>query len=216
MKARSEILISAPSEAQHGNKKWWTDHTMSCDWKKRIQEQSSEWFGRGRQALYGIGAALCPCGLAIRQNNSFCGYPRQARAGGRLRNGPAHGVDGAGRADVVAIVILPKSVAATRTRLAQKGIKEEVIELDAEHLDAVYEFDFIWPCGVIHHSARSGFVRNLALKPGKELRFMVYNLEGMQAYTVIVRYLVGFWFGHSFYSGRALMDFWHGTLRAIL
>ena len=26
---------------------------------------------------------------------------------------------------------------------------------------------------------------------------MVYNLEGMQAYTVIVRYVVGFWFGQS-------------------
>jgi hypothetical protein len=81
------------------------------------------------------------------------------------------------RADVVAIDISPKSVEAIRTRLALKGIKAEVVELDAEHLDAVDEFDFIWSC--------------------KELRFMVYNLEGMQAYTVIVRYLVEFWFGRS-------------------
>ena len=46
MKSRPEILISAPSEAQQGNKKWWTDHTMSYDWKKRIQEHefSPEWF----------------------------------------------------------------------------------------------------------------------------------------------------------------------------
>ena len=46
---------------------------------------------------------------------------------------------------------------------------------------------------------------------------MVYNLEGMQAYTVIVHYLIEFWFAtrRMSRSGRAPMDFWHGTLRAI-
>ena len=124
-------------------------------------------------------------------------------------------------ADVVAIDISPKSVEATRTRLALKGIKAEVVELDAEHLDAADEFDFIWSWGVIHHSARSGFLlRNLfrALKPGQELRFMVYNLEGMQAYTVIVRYLIGFWFGHSLDEllWKSTDGFQHGTSLAIL
>ena len=43
-------------------------------------------------------------------------------------------------------------------------------------------------------------LRNLyaALKPGGELRFMVYSLDGMQAYAVIVsQYLLGFWRGRS-------------------
>jgi SAM-dependent methyltransferase len=76
-----------------------------------------------------------------------------------------------------------------------------VRELDAETLDAREAYDFIWSWGVIHHSSRTGRVlRNLhgALKPGGELRFMVYSLDGMQSYAVIVsRYLLGFWRGRS-------------------
>src|SRR6202012_5257719 len=36
------------------------------------------------------------------------------------------------------------------------------------------------------------------LKPGGELRFMVYSLDGAQAYAVMMsRYLLGFWRGRS-------------------
>jgi 2-polyprenyl-3-methyl-5-hydroxy-6-metoxy-1,4-benzoquinol methylase len=202
MKARPEILISAPSEAQHGNKKWWTDHTMSYDWKKRIQERefSPEWFDEVDRRFIASARHFAHANSPFDKIIPFA----DIRGKRVLEVGCGMGLHtelmARAGADVVAIDISPKSVEATRTRLVLKGIRAEVVELDAEHLDAVDEFDFIWSWGVIHHSARSGFVlRNLfhALKPGKELRFMVYNLEGMQAYTVIVRYLVEFWFGHS-------------------
>jgi len=104
-------------------------------------------------------------------------------------------------AHVTAIDISPKSVAATKARLALRGVQADVREADAEAIDFDEAFEFIWSWGVIHHSARTGRVlRNLhaALTPGGQLRFMVYSLEGMQSYAVIVsRYLLGFWRGQS-------------------
>ena len=123
MKARPEILISAPSEAQHGNKKWWTDHTMSYDWKKRIQEHefSPEWFDEVDRRFIAsarhFAHSVSPFDKIIpfadirgkRVLEVGCGMglhtELMARAG----------------ADVVAIDISPKSVEATRTRLAAKG-----------------------------------------------------------------------------------------------
>jgi 2-polyprenyl-3-methyl-5-hydroxy-6-metoxy-1,4-benzoquinol methylase len=202
MKARPELLISDPSEAQHGNKRWWTDHTMSYDWKKKIQERefSPEWFDEIDRRFIVSARHFAHADSPFDKIIPFA----DIRGKRVLEVGCGMGLHtelmAQSGADVVAIDISPKSVEATRARLAIKSIKAEVIELDAERLDAVDDFDFIWSWGVIHHSPRSGLVlRNLfrALKPGKELRFMVYNLEGMQAYTVIVRYLIGFWFGQS-------------------
>ncbi|MEJ8572847.1 class I SAM-dependent methyltransferase [Microbaculum marinum] len=197
------MLVGAPAQAQQGNKTWWTENTMSYDWTDKVEKEqfSPEWFAEIDQRfiasarhfahdkqpfdriipfeeLSGKKVLEVGCGMGLHTE-------LMARAG----------------ADVTALDISPKSVEATRTRLRQKGLDAEVSELDAEHLQAIDEFDFIWSWGVIHHSARTGVVlRNLigALKPGGELRFMVYNLEGMQAYTVIAtRYLAGFWFGKS-------------------
>src|SRR5262249_8138577 len=202
MKARPELLISAPGEAQHGKKTWWTDHTMSYDWKKKIRERefSREWFDEIDRRF------IVPARHFAHADSPFDKIIPFADIRGKrvLEVGCGMGLHtelmAQSGADVTAIDISPKSVEATRARLALKSVQAEVIELDAERLDAVDDFDFIWSWGVIHHSPRSGLVlRNLfrALKPGKELRFMVYNLEGMQAYTVIVRYLIGFWFGQS-------------------
>ena len=202
MKAHPELLVSAPGEAQHGNKMWWTNHTMSYDWKKKIQKRefSPELFDEVDRRFIVSARHFAHADSPFDKIIPFAGI-RGKRV---LEVGCGMGLHtelmAQAGADVVAIDISSKSVEATRARLSLKSIKAEVVELDAEHLDAVDEFDFIWSWGVIHHSSRSGLVlRNLfrALKPGHELRFMVYNLEGMQAYTVIVRYLIGFWFGQS-------------------
>ncbi len=39
-------MIASAGAAQVGNKAWWTEHTMSYDWKDKIvrQEFSREWF----------------------------------------------------------------------------------------------------------------------------------------------------------------------------
>jgi 2-polyprenyl-3-methyl-5-hydroxy-6-metoxy-1,4-benzoquinol methylase len=203
VKATSDAVIASAGAAQSGNKAWWTDHTMSYDWKDKIvrQEFSREWFDevdrRFIESARHFAHSDRPFGAII---------PFDQIAGKKvLEVGCGMGLHSelmarAG-AQVTAIDISPKSVAATRARLALKDIAADVHELDAETRDLGGEFDFIWSWGVIHHSARTGRVlRNLyaALKPGGELRFMVYSLDGMQAYAVIAsQYLLGFWRGRS-------------------
>jgi 2-polyprenyl-3-methyl-5-hydroxy-6-metoxy-1,4-benzoquinol methylase len=203
MKATSDAVIASAGDAQAGNKAWWTQNTMSYDWKDKIvrQEFSREWFdevdGRFITSARHFAHTDRPFGKII---------PFDQIAGKRvLEVGCGMGLHtelmARAGAQVTAVDISPRSVAATRARLALKDIAADVRELDAETLDACDEFDFIWSWGVIHHSSRTGRVlRNLynALRPGGELRFMVYSLDGMQAYAVIVsRYLFGFWRGQS-------------------
>jgi 2-polyprenyl-3-methyl-5-hydroxy-6-metoxy-1,4-benzoquinol methylase len=203
MKATSEAVIASAGDVQAGNKSWWTENTMSYDWKDRIvrQEFSREWFDevdrRFIESARHFAHTDRPFGSII---------PFDRIAGRRvLEVGCGMGLHtelmARAGAKVTAIDISPKSVAATKARLALKDIAAEVCELDAETIDFENQFDFIWSWGVIHHSSRTGRVlRNLyrALKPGGELRFMVYSLDGMQAYAVIAsRYLIGFWRGKS-------------------
>jgi 2-polyprenyl-3-methyl-5-hydroxy-6-metoxy-1,4-benzoquinol methylase len=203
MKATSDAVVASAGAAQSGNKAWWTENTMSYDWKDKIvrQEFSREWFDevdrRFIESARHFAHSDRPFGKII---------PFDEIAGKRvLEVGCGMGLHtelmARAGAEVTAIDISPRSVAATQARLALKGIAADVRELDAETVDLRDEFDFIWSWGVIHHSSRTGRVlRNLynALKPGGQLRLMVYSLDGMQSYAVIVsRYLFGFWRGRS-------------------
>jgi 2-polyprenyl-3-methyl-5-hydroxy-6-metoxy-1,4-benzoquinol methylase len=212
MKARSSGVIASAGTAQAGNKAWWTEHTMSYDWKRKIDrpEFSREWFEDVDRRFFESARHFAhsdrPFGNII---------PFDQIAGKRvLEVGCGMGLHtelmARAGAEVTAIDISPRSVAATRTRLALKGIVAEVHEVDAEAIDYAEQFDFIWSWGVIHHSSRTGRVlRNLyrALRPGGELRFMVYSLDGAQAYAVMMsRYMLGFW------RGRSLDDLlWEST-----
>jgi 2-polyprenyl-3-methyl-5-hydroxy-6-metoxy-1,4-benzoquinol methylase len=203
MKATSGAVVGSAGEAQAGNKTWWTDNAMSYDWKDKIvrPEFSREWFDevdrRFIESARHFAHTDRPFGAII---------PFEQIAGKRvLEVGCGMGLHtelmARAGAHVTAIDISPKSVAATRARLALKDVVADVSELDAETLDVGGQFDFIWSWGVIHHSARTGRVlRNLynALKPGGQLRFMVYSLDGVQAYAVLMsRYMFGFWRGRS-------------------
>jgi 2-polyprenyl-3-methyl-5-hydroxy-6-metoxy-1,4-benzoquinol methylase len=203
VKARAEAVIASAGDAQAGNKAWWTQNTMSYDWKDKISREpfSREWFDevdrRFVESARHFAHTDRPFGKII---------PFDEIAGKRvLEVGCGMGLHtelmARAGADVTAIDISPKSVAATRARLALRGVSADVRELDAETIAFKEDFDFIWSWGVIHHSSRTGRVlRNLyaALKPGGQLRFMVYSLDGMQSYAVIVsRYLLGFWTGKS-------------------
>ncbi len=212
MKARSETVVAAAAEAQLGNKSWWTDNTMSYDWKDKVggEQFSQEWFDEidrrfiesARHFAHGArpfdkiipfdelkGKRVLEVGCGMGLHTEL-----MARAGALLTS----------------IDISPTSVAATSARLKVRGLEAEVREMDAETIDFKDEFDFIWSWGVIHHSSRTGRVlRNLhaALKPGGELRFMVYSLDGAQAYAVMMsRYMFGFW------RGKALDELlWEST-----
>ena len=212
MKAQSSTVVASSSRAQTGNKAWWTQNTMSYDWKDRIglEPYSAAWFDEVDRRFIESArhfahtdrpfGKIIPfdqiAGKKVLEVGCGMGFHTElmARAG----------------AQVTAIDISPTSVAATRARLQVRDVTAEVRELDAESIDFDEEFDFIWSWGVIHHSSRTGRVlRNLyaALKPGGELRFMVYSLDGAQAYAVMMsRYLFGFW------RGKALDELlWEST-----
>jgi SAM-dependent methyltransferase len=189
---------------QEGNRRWWTDNTMSYDWKEKsgLEPYSLEWFDDiDRRFLFGsrlFNGTPNPFvelmdldhikDKRVLEIGCGMGYHTELllRAGARLTS----------------VDISPTSVMATTKRLALKGLSGDVREMDAETLAfADGEFDMVWSWGVIHHSARTGrALREIhrVLKPGGETRLMVYNLEGMQAYiSMMRRYMFGFWRGRS-------------------
>jgi 2-polyprenyl-3-methyl-5-hydroxy-6-metoxy-1,4-benzoquinol methylase len=199
---RSTGLRSAA--VQEGNKKWWTAHTMSCDWKdaSRLEKFSSAWFDDiDRRFLH---AAR----LNSNTPNPFSDLMAVEQLRGRrvLEIGCGMGFHSemlarAG-ADVSATDLSPTSVDATKRRIELRNLRADVRQMDAEVLDFPSgSFDMVWSWGVIHHSSRTGrIVREIerVLRPGGKARIMVYNLEGMPTYIVFVtRYLLGFWRGRS-------------------
>jgi 2-polyprenyl-3-methyl-5-hydroxy-6-metoxy-1,4-benzoquinol methylase len=178
---------------QDGNKRWWTENTMSYDWHGEIAVPrfSSEWFdaidqrfvaaahlyATDRQPfdriipyeqLAGADVLEIGCGMGLHTE-------LMARAGAR----------------VTAIDLSPTSVEATTRRLSLRGLSARVLEGDAEVLPFEgRSFDFIWSWGVIHHSSRTGkVVREIARvsRPNSECRVMVYNRNSAWAYSIFVK-----------------------------
>jgi 2-polyprenyl-3-methyl-5-hydroxy-6-metoxy-1,4-benzoquinol methylase len=178
---------------QRGNKRWWTQNTMSYDWHNEIGAArfSSEWFDavdRGflqGATLYGSDSApfdrVIPyerlAGRDVLEIGCGMGLHTElmARAGAR----------------VCAIDLSPTSVEATTKRLQLKGLSARVIEGDAERLPfEAGSFDFVWSWGVIHHSSCTGrVVREISRvsRPEAEARLMVYNRASTWAYSILLR-----------------------------
>jgi 2-polyprenyl-3-methyl-5-hydroxy-6-metoxy-1,4-benzoquinol methylase len=93
--------------------------------------------------------------------------------------------------DVTAIDLTERAVALTTQRLKLRGLRAQVIQMDAEEMDFdENEFDFAWSWGVIHHSSSTDrIVSRVArvLKPGGEFRFMVYNRRAFDTYLKLAR-----------------------------
>jgi 2-polyprenyl-3-methyl-5-hydroxy-6-metoxy-1,4-benzoquinol methylase len=177
---------------------------MSYDWKKKsdFERFSIEWFDDiDRRFIHGarlFAHDVTPFDRIIPFSNIRgkdvleigCGMGLQtellAKAGARL----------------VSVDLSETSIEATSIRSRLKGFDVDLRRMDAVDLAFPDEsFDFVWSWGVIHHSAQTGgIVRQIhrVLRPGGEVRVMVYNLEGMPAYLVMMgRYLFGFWRGRS-------------------
>jgi 2-polyprenyl-3-methyl-5-hydroxy-6-metoxy-1,4-benzoquinol methylase len=187
---------------QAGNKQWWTEQTMSYDWKGRIGSEkfSLQWYNEIDRRFIFAARLFAHKTFPFDEIIPFPRIKDQAV----LEIGCGMGLHTelmirAG-ASVTAIDISNTSVNGTRRRLELKGLSANVQQMDACRLaysDAA--FDLVWSWGVIHHSAQTGLIiREIqrVLKPGGEARVMVYNLEGASAYVTIVRdYLTGFWRG---------------------
>lgn len=187
---------------QDGNRSWWTDSTMSYDWKHPVPQEkySQAWFDDidrrfiHASRLFAHGARpfdrIIPFGqIAGRRVLEIgCGMGLHCEL-----------MASAG-ADVTAIDLSPTSVEVTRRRAALKGLAIDVRQMDAVDLEFPdHSFDFVWSWGAIHHSSKTGrIIKQIArvLKPGGETRVMVYNLSGMVAYAAIAsHYLFKFWSG---------------------
>jgi 2-polyprenyl-3-methyl-5-hydroxy-6-metoxy-1,4-benzoquinol methylase len=193
---------------QSGNRQWWTENTMSYDWKDKVKKErfSAPWyddidrrfvfgarlFAHGKQpfdriipfeAIKGRDVLEIGCGMGLHTE-------LMTRAGARVRS----------------VDISDTSVEATRRRLELKGLAADVRQGDARALPFPDQsFDFVWSWGVIHHSAQTAtIIRDIArvLRPGGETRIMVYHLDGMSAYVSIMRdYALGFWRGRTIDDG---------------
>lgn len=198
-------------DRQSGNQQWWTDNTMSYDWKDSIaaEKYSAAWYDEIDQRFL-HGARLFNASA-----NPFAPLMGlESLAGKRvLEIGCGMGMHSemlvkAG-AELTAIDISPTSIESSKRRFANKGLTADFRQMDAEHLDFVADsFDMVWSWGVIHHSAHTGrIVREIhrVVKPGGRAGIMVYATDGMSAYiTILRRYVFGFW------RGKSLDDYlWH-------
>jgi 2-polyprenyl-3-methyl-5-hydroxy-6-metoxy-1,4-benzoquinol methylase len=205
---KSDASTSLDKETrQTGNASWWTDNTMSYDWKEKsgLEPFSAAWFADIDQRF------LFGARLFMDSRNPFESLIDIPNIKGKrvLEIGCGMGMHSqmmieAG-ATLTSIDISPTSVDATNKRLKLTGLTGDVRLMDAEKLDfAEGEFDLVWSWGVIHHSARTGMVLkeiHRVLKPGGKAKIMVYATDGMSAYiTMMRRYMFGFW------SGRRLDD----------
>jgi 2-polyprenyl-3-methyl-5-hydroxy-6-metoxy-1,4-benzoquinol methylase len=191
-------------KVQSGNRQWWTDHTMSYDWKDKVEKErfSEAWFAEiDRRFEHGAR-------LFAHDRTPFDRIIPFEQLRGRdvLEIGCGMGLHSelmsrAG-ANLTAIDISDTSIEATTRRMVLRQLKGRVERMDARKLEfADSAFDFVWSWGVIHHSAQTAIIIkeiHRVLRPGGQARIMVYNIDGMSAYTTIVRdYLLGFWRGRS-------------------
>jgi 2-polyprenyl-3-methyl-5-hydroxy-6-metoxy-1,4-benzoquinol methylase len=199
------------TDRQSGNQQWWTDNTMSYDWKEAIaaEKYSSAWFDEIDARF------LHAARLFNTADNPFAPLMQLDQIAGKrvLEIGCGMGLHSemmvrAG-AQLTSIDISPTSIGASERRFAMRGLDGQFRQMDAEHLDfADQSFDMVWSWGVIHHSAHTGrIVRQIdrVLKPGGTAHIMVYAMDGLSAWmTIARRYLFGFW------RGKLLDDLlWH-------
>lgn len=192
------------SDRQSGNANWWTRQTMSYDWRKPIVTErfSAEWFDESDARF------LHAARLFTGEANPFPALMELADLAGKrvveIGCGMGYHSELLARAgaDLISIDISPTSVEATKRRLAVRGLTARVEQFDAERIDELVEpgsVDLVWSWGVIHHSAHTArIMRRIAamLKPHGKTKIMVYHLGGMSAYyTIVRRYLLGFWRG---------------------
>ena len=202
-KMAADLIAIDAEERQAGNQAWWTDHTMSYDWKDKAPGEpfSDAWFDDiDRRFLFGA-RLFSPAANPFVEMMGL-----DTLAGKRvLEIGCGMGMHsemllkaGAG---LTSIDISPTSALATAKRLAARGLTGDVRQMDAERLDFPdATFDLVWSWGVIHHSASTTRVLSeiaRVLKPGGEARLMVYALDSMSAYITLAKYMFGFWRGRT-------------------
>ena len=204
MDHKRRAQVADTETVQSGNRTWWTQNTMSYEWNDKVKGErfTLPWYEEiDRRFIYGAR-------LFAHDKAPFDRIMPLAEVVGKrvLEIGCGMGLHtelfARAGAEISSVDISETSVFATRTRLQLKGLQADVRHADARQLPfADATFDLVWSWGVIHHSAQTAIIlRDIhrVLRPGGELRVMVYHLDGMSAYTVLARdHLLGFWRGRT-------------------
>jgi 2-polyprenyl-3-methyl-5-hydroxy-6-metoxy-1,4-benzoquinol methylase len=188
--------IALPSdEAQHQawqqqNREWWQKNSMRYDWKAPIPypEFSSEFYDEIDRRFFSSVERYAPW-KAI-PFDSFIDFDA-LKSKDVLEIGCGNG----SHAQLLAshaksytgIDLTEYAVKSTSTRLALRGLKATVQQMDAEQMQfADNSFDFIWSWGVIHHSANTSTIlkeMKRVLRPGGRAKIMVYHRGFWNYYT---------------------------------
>lgn len=182
------------------SRRWWQDNPMTYDWDGDLGEPttSPEYF-RAIDAIFGEGHSLLnnprwPGGSIL---ENFIPYDEFA---GRdvLEVGCGMGLVSShiarAGANLTAIDLTSRAVAATTTRLEQAGLRGNIREMNAEAMDFASDgFDRVVSWGVIHHSGNMQRVLEeiyRVLRPGGRAYIMVYNRHSLR-YQLYCRFWLG-------------------------
>lgn len=180
---------------QRANRSWWNRNPMSYDWHGTLgaPEGSKEFFEHIDRRFFESSPfyagdrpfeRLIPFDELVgrRVLEVGCGMGSHARL-----------LCEAG-AELTAIDLTPKGVEQTSTRLNVSGLAADVRIMDAEDMAFPDDtFDFVWSWGVIHHSADpAAILREMfrVLKPGGEVRLMVYHRHAFFSWYCLARGLL--------------------------
>lgn len=183
---------SGENPLQNENRSWWQHNPMNYDWERTLALEE------GSAAFYDeIDARLFASSRFYAGDPPFNRIIPFGRLSGKkvLEIGCGLGSHAelfclAG-ADLTAIDITDRAIKDTRRRLELRGLEADVHREDAEAMSFADEtFDFVWSWGVIHHSASPESILDeihRVLRPGGEVRLMVYHRRSIEAAGKIAR-----------------------------
>jgi 2-polyprenyl-3-methyl-5-hydroxy-6-metoxy-1,4-benzoquinol methylase len=196
------MASNAPdTELQAHNRRWWDTNPMSYDWHKTIRasEGTPEFYQEIDRRFFSSSSFYRGPATISRPFERWIPFDR-LRGKRVLEIGCGLGAHSqlfseAG-CDLISIDITDRAVDHTRRRLALCGLPGDIRRVDAEEMnfrDA--EFDFVWSWGVIHHSAHPERILQQVcrvLKPGGEVRLMVYHRHSLSgSYSLVRGFLTG-------------------------
>jgi 2-polyprenyl-3-methyl-5-hydroxy-6-metoxy-1,4-benzoquinol methylase len=211
---------ASDTQVQAENRRWWDANPMSYDWHKTIvaAEGTREFYQEIDRRFFSSSPFYR---VSAWSNRPFVRpferwIPFDKLRGQRVLEigcglGSHSQLLSEAGCDLTSIDITDRAVDHTKRRLALCGLPADIRRVDAEEMNfRDQEFDFVWSWGVIHHSAHPERILQQAyrvLKPGGEVRLMVYHRHSLSGFYCLVR---GFLAGKFFQgmSSRQVLSFY--------
>jgi ubiquinone/menaquinone biosynthesis C-methylase UbiE len=192
MRERAPKGFSAPTakpesatqaqEWQEDNRTWWETHPMRYDFTEAhgAQEFTPAFYDEvDRRFLKSVQEEFPWAAVPFDNFIDYAALKNQAMLEIGVGCGTHAQLLAPRAADYTGIDLTEYAIRATTTRLAQRGIRGQIRQMDAERMEfADASFDFVWSWGVIHHSSNTKNVLaqiHRVLKPGGRCTVMVYH-----------------------------------------